>query len=114
MGPRERLALALCSGLRRSDLMRMGRQHVKDSMIRVCQVKRPAPNSGYRSTTELVAILVETPADNMTFLMTAQGKPFPAPPRGPLACKPVAPTACARPQRADSPRPDARTNRSPR
>lgn len=46
-------------------------------MIRVCQVKTGA-ELWIPLHPELSAILAETPADNMTFLMTAQGKPFSA------------------------------------
>jgi integrase len=79
LGSRPRLALALLlyTGQRRSDVVRMGRQHVREGTLQVKQVKtcmelmipvHPA----------LADILAGMPADNLTFLTTQFGKPFAA------------------------------------
>jgi integrase len=78
VGSRERLAFALglYSGQRRSDVIRMGRQHIRDGVLRVRQQKTGAvlaiplhPN--------LRAVLDATPGDRLTFLTTLRGgKPF--------------------------------------
>ena len=68
-------ALLLYTGQRRSDIVRLGRQHVRASVLTVRQQK---------TGTELLipvhpilqAILDDTPKDNMTFLTTQFGKPF--------------------------------------
>jgi integrase len=74
VGTRARL---LFTGQRRSDVIRMGRQYVKDGCITVRQQKtgvileiplHPA----------LVEILAAHPATHMTYLITAAGKPFSA------------------------------------
>jgi integrase len=79
-GTRAHLALSLLlyTGQRRSDVVRMGRQHVRDGWISIVQQK----------TGQLVEIpfhqefkdvLAALPLANMTFLTTAQGKPFTPP-----------------------------------
>lgn len=76
-GSRARLALYLLlyTGQRRSDVVRMGRQHVSAAGISVVQQK-----TGTRLTIRLhpalKAELAHLPADQLTFLMTTQGKPF--------------------------------------
>lgn len=77
IGSRARLAFALLlyTGQRRSDIVRLGRQHVRAAVLTVRQQK---------TGTELLipvhpvlqAILNDTPKDNMTFLTTQFGKPF--------------------------------------
>lgn len=73
--PRLALALLLQTCQRKSDAIRMGRQHVSDGKIAVTQVK-----TGTRlllpMLPELVAAIEAMPADNMTYLVTAYGKPF--------------------------------------
>ena len=53
----------------------MGRQHVRDGLLSVTQAK-----TGITLTIplhpELRAVLEATPAENMTFLVTREGKPF--------------------------------------
>jgi integrase len=79
-GTRARLALALLlyTAQRRSDVVRLGRQHVRDGVIEVRQQKtsvalviplHPA----------LAAILDATPNKHLTFLVTRDGKPFTPP-----------------------------------
>jgi integrase len=76
-GTRAHLAfmLLLYTGQRRSDVVRMGRQHVRDGVLSITQQKT--------GTTVHVPVLKPlreaidaTPRDNLTFLTTAQGKPF--------------------------------------
>ncbi len=76
-GTRARLALDLLlyTGQRRSDVIRMGRQHVRGGAIEVRQQK-----TGARLTLPvhpaLRASLDACPGDHLTFLMTEAGKPF--------------------------------------
>jgi integrase len=80
VGSRARLALALLlySGQRRSDVVRMGRQHIRDGVLQVRQMKTGA----YLEIpvhAALAQIIAETSGDNLTFLTTQFGKPFTAP-----------------------------------
>jgi integrase len=79
VGSRARLALALLlyTGQRRSDVVRMGRQHIRDGALEVRQVKTGAKLSIPVHST-LASILAETPRDNLTFLITQFGQPFKA------------------------------------
>lgn len=76
-GTRERLAFALLldTGQRRSDVVTLGRQHLRDGKISLVQQK-----TGARLTVpvlpSLKAELDQIPADQMTFLLTQYGKPF--------------------------------------
>lgn len=78
-GSRERLALYLLlyTAQRRADVVRMGRQHVKDGKISVAQSK-----TGTRLLIPLhkalKAELEAAPKDQLTFLQTQYGKPFSA------------------------------------
>mgnify|MGYP001166927224 CR=1 FL=1 len=74
---RARLALALLlyTGQRRSDVIRMGSQHVSDGGIDVIQVKTGTPLH-IPMHPELKEVLESHPADTEAFLMTQQGKPF--------------------------------------
>jgi integrase len=76
---RERLAFALLlgTGQRVSDIVWMGRQHIRGDCIHVRQVKTGA-ELDIPILPELAAILRETPADNLTFITTKLGKPFTA------------------------------------
>lgn len=71
------LALMLYTGQRRSDAVTMGRQHVNGHRIKVCQQKTDARLEIPMHKT-LRAVIAATPRENMTFLMTAFGKPFSA------------------------------------
>ncbi|MFZ2252640.1 MAG: tyrosine-type recombinase/integrase [Minisyncoccia bacterium] len=79
-GSRARLAIALLlyTGQRRSDVVRMGRQHVSDGAITVRQLKRgpDAPMLTIPIHANLKAELDRLPAGQMIFLMTAFGKPM--------------------------------------
>lgn len=76
-GTRAHLALSLLlyTGQRRSDVVRMGRQHVRNTVLSIVQQKTGQdvhiPLHG-----GLQAILDALPLDNLTFLVTTQGKPF--------------------------------------
>ncbi len=72
--PRLALALLLYTGQRRSDVVRMGRQHVREGAIEVRQVK-----TGTRLFIPLhpeLSAMIEAETDRLTFLMTEQGRPF--------------------------------------
>ncbi len=79
VGSKARLALALLlyTVQRRSDVVRMGRQHVGNGMISVRQQK-----TGVTLTIpvhpDLAAIIEATPNEHLTFLTTSFGKPFTA------------------------------------
>ena len=76
-GTRARLALelALCTGQRRSDVVRMGWAHVKDGMIFVRQQKTAA-ELWLPILPTLAAELARIPREQVTFLQTENGKPF--------------------------------------
>jgi integrase len=77
IGSRARLAFAfaLYTGQRSADLIRMGKQHVRESRISVVQQK-----TGRRLWIplhpDLKAIIDVTPTDNLTFLVSEIGKPY--------------------------------------
>ena len=69
------LALLLYTGQRRSDVVRMGRQHIRDGILLVRQVKTGAELM-IPVHPVLDAIIAETPSKHLTFLTTALGRPF--------------------------------------
>ena len=69
------LALAIFTGQRASDLIRMGRQHVRNGRISVRQQKT-GTSLEIRLHPELKAILDATPSEHLTFLVAQHGKPF--------------------------------------
>lgn len=80
IGTRARLALALLlfTGQRRSDVVRMGRQHVRGGALSVRQVKTGAELE-IPLHPDLAATIAATSADQLTYLTTQFGKPFTAP-----------------------------------
>lgn len=78
-GSRARLALALLlyTGQRRSDVIRMGRQHVRDGELTITQQKTGAVVT-VPLHARLLAEIDRHPRDRLTFLLTAAGKPFSA------------------------------------
>ncbi|AUM72918.1 tyrosine-type recombinase/integrase [Paracoccus jeotgali] len=76
-GSRAHLALMLLlyTGQRRSDVVRMGRQHVRSGVLSITQQKT-GQDVHIPLHPDLKALLDKLPLDNLTFLMTAQGKPF--------------------------------------
>jgi integrase len=79
VGSRARLAfsLLLYTGQRRSDVVRMGRQHVREGVLQVRQLKTGVELHLPLHPT-LSAVIGETPTDHLTLLTTAFGKPFTA------------------------------------
>ena len=78
LGTMARLAFALMfyTGQRRSDVVRLGRQHVKGGKVSVSQQKTGAKLL-IPVHTELAAAIKAMPKhDHLTFLVTAFGKPF--------------------------------------
>ena len=77
IGTKARLALTLLlyTTQRRSDAVRMGWQHVGKDGLAVGQQKTRV-RQVIPIHPVLQAVLAETPRDNMTFLVTAYGKPF--------------------------------------
>lgn len=73
--PRLALALMLYTGQRRSDAVTMGWQHVSGHKITVRQQKTDARLDVPMHPT-LQTVMAATPRQNMTFLVTAYGKPF--------------------------------------
>lgn len=79
LGSKARLAfdLMLYTGQRRSDMIRMGRQHVAAGRIRVRQQKTGAVLS-LPMHPNLVASVAAAPTGDLTFLVTEHGKAFSA------------------------------------
>lgn len=77
LGTRARLAIELLlnTGQRRGDIVRMGRQHVRDGLLYVKQSKTGA-EVWIPILPPLQAALDAVSAANMTFLTTGDGKPF--------------------------------------
>lgn len=79
IGTRPRLALALLlyTGQRRSDVVGMGKQHVRNGSILVRQLKTGASLQIPIHAT-LAAVIAATPSEHLTYLTTQFGKPFTA------------------------------------
>jgi integrase len=77
IGTRARLALALLlsTAQRRSDVIRMGRQHVRDGVMTI-QQQKTGMIVDVPLHRDLRTVLDATANDNLTFLVTALGKPF--------------------------------------
>ena len=78
-GTRERLALDLLlyNAQRRSDVVVMGRQHVRGAKIHVAQQKGGGQTKLWIPLhPRLAASIAATPMNDMTFLVTKYGKPF--------------------------------------
>jgi len=71
------LTLLLYTGQRRGDVIRMGRQHIRDGAIHVRQQKTGIELAIPIHAT-LAAIIAQTSADHLTLLTTQTGKPFSA------------------------------------
>ena len=80
VGTRERLALALllCTAQRRSDVVKMGRQHIRNGAIEVTQQKT-GTKLAIPIHPDLQAALDAAPSNHLTFLTTLYGCPFTAP-----------------------------------
>lgn len=77
LGTRERLAmdLALFTGLRRSDLYRLGRQHVRDGVISI-QTQKTKAWATIPIFSRLQASIEAAPTGDLVFLVTEKGTPF--------------------------------------
>jgi len=81
VGSKARLALAilLYTGVRRSDLVRLGRQHVQDGWLHFQQYKnrnRHPVDMQIPILPELQRIIDASPTGDLTFLVTDYGQPF--------------------------------------
>jgi integrase len=75
--PRLALALLLYTAQRRSDVVRMGRQHIRNGVAMVRQQKT-GTMLAIPVHPALQAVLDASPSEHLTFLTTAYGKPFTA------------------------------------
>jgi integrase len=73
--PRLALALLLYTGQRRSDVVKMGRQHIKDGVLTVKQQKT-GKSLAIPVHPDLQVVLNATASEHLTFLVTATGKPY--------------------------------------
>lgn len=81
VGTKARLALALLlyTGVRRSDVVKLGRQMIRDGWLRFVETKGRSRKIKEREIPvlpELKAVIDASPAGNMTFLVTEFGAPF--------------------------------------
>lgn len=81
IGTRERLAMALLLWTlqRRGDVVRMGRQHIRqtpDGAVIDVKQNKTGTKLAIPILPELKAVLDATPSDHLTFLTTGFGKPF--------------------------------------
>ena len=73
--PRLALALGLYTAQRRGDVVRIGRQHIKDNMLTVRQAKTGA-TLAIPVHPELARIIAATPIGHLTLLVTQTGKSY--------------------------------------
>lgn len=80
IGTKARLAFALllCTAQRRSDVVRMGRQHVKEGVLSIRQQKTGTLVE-IPILQDLQIAIDAAPCGDLTFLVTGSGKPFSAP-----------------------------------
>lgn len=80
IGSRARLALALLlyTGQRRSDVIRMGPQHIRGGALHVRQ-RKTGERLELPIHPDLAAVLEGTSTEHLTFLTTQQGRPFASP-----------------------------------
>ena len=74
--PRLAHALLLYTGQRRGDVIRMGRQHIKDGVLTITQQKTGVTVAGPVHP-ELRAAIDASAGTNLPFLVTERGRPFP-------------------------------------
>src|SRR5215472_4703820 len=74
--PHLALALLLYTGQRRSDVVRMGRQHIRNGALTVKQQKTGTELPPIPVHPHLQAVLNATPGEHLTFLVTSTGKPY--------------------------------------
>jgi integrase len=73
--PRLAFALLLYTAQRRGDVIRIGRQHIRDGILHLKQRKTGA-ELAIPVHPDLREILEATPSDHLTFIVSALGKPF--------------------------------------
>jgi integrase len=83
VGTKARLALSLLlfTGVRRGDLVCLGRQHVRDGWLRFVPRKTRYKRHSLSEKPilpELATIIAQSPCGDLTFLVTEYGKPFTA------------------------------------
>jgi integrase len=74
--PRLAFALLLYTAQRRSDVVRMGRQHIRNGVLTVKQQKTGTELPPIPVHPHLQAVLDATPSEHLTLLVTATGKPY--------------------------------------
>lgn len=77
VGTQQRLAmeLLLCTGLRRADIYRLGRQHVRDGEITI-RTEKTGAVATCPVAPWLQSIIDATPCGDLTFLQSKWGRPF--------------------------------------
>ena len=73
--PRLALALGLFTAQRRSDVVRIGKQHIRDGVLAIRQQKTGV-TLAIPVHSELTAIIAATPIGHLTLLTTKYGKSF--------------------------------------
>ena len=73
--PRLALALLLYTAQRRGDIVKIGRQHIRDGVLTVKQEKTGV-TLAIPVHPHLQAVFDATPGEHLTFLITATGKPY--------------------------------------
>ena len=73
--PRLALALGLYTGQRRGDVIRIGRQHIRDGVLTVRQQKT-GTTLALPVRSELAEIIAATPSGSLTLLTAKTGKPY--------------------------------------
>jgi integrase len=73
--PRLAHALLLYTAQRRGDVVKMGRQHIKDGVLTVKQQKTGKPLA-IPVHHDLQVVLDATPSEHLTFIVSATGKPY--------------------------------------
>lgn len=73
--PRLALALGLYTAQRRGDVVRIGRQHIRDGVLKVRQEKTGTPLV-IPVHPDLAAIIAATPVGHLTLLVTVRGKSY--------------------------------------
>ena len=76
-GTRAHLAMSLLlyTGQRRSDVVRMGRQHIRNNVLTIIQQKT-GQEVGIPMHHDLKTLVDSMPKDNLTFIVGEQGKPL--------------------------------------
>jgi integrase len=77
LGSRARLAFALLlhTGQRRGDVVRMGRQHIRNGVLTI-QQQKTGQEISLPIHANLKAAIASLPKDQLSLLLTGQGKPF--------------------------------------